>query len=102
MLHCALHYPPIPEAHLGLHRMHIDVDKVRRDHDIETECGTRTRRDRRAIRLLSRAHEAVIANGASVHGEEDAPPRGAHVGGTLDEPRNVNRAVYVIDVHESL
>ena len=82
--------------------MHVDVDQISGDDDVETERWTRARRNRRAIRLLGCAHDAVIANGAAIHGEEEAAAGRAHVRGTLDQSGHVNGAVDIIDRHETL
>ena len=101
VFHRALHRPPVAEAHLGLHGMHVDVDEVGRDHDIEAERRSRTSGHRGAVRLLRRAHDAVIANGAPVDGEEKAPSRRADIAGSLDEAGDVNGAVHVVHRHQA-
>ena len=96
----ALDLPAIAKAHLGFRGMHVHVDHVRGDDDLEKQRRANAGRNRRAIRRLGRAHETRVAHGALIHRHEHAPSRGADVGRPLDETRDVRRAAHVVDVEQ--
>ena len=93
----ALHVPPIPESDLGLGRMHIHVHIRSRHRELEQEGGANAGRNGRPVRGLGGADHSVVAHGAAVHGDEDAPARQADVDGTLDQPADAHRAGQVVD-----
>ena len=97
----ALDLPAIAKAHLGLRRMHVDVDHVRGDDDVEKQRRTNAGGNRRSIRRFGGAHDSRVANRAPVHREKDAPRRRADVGRPFDEPGHVRRAAHVVDVEQA-
>ena len=72
----ALDLPAIAKAHLGLGRMHVDVDHVRGDDDVEEERRTHAGGNRRSIRGFGGAHDARrrAPRGRSPRGTRAASP----------------------------
>ena len=101
VLHGPLDRPPIAEPHLGLRRMHVHIDRIRGEDDVEEQRRTHSRGESSTdTRLPPRARSPASRIGAAVHGQEGAAARGADIRRSLDEPADVDRAAHVVDLDQ--
>jgi hypothetical protein len=80
--------------------VHVDVDQIRRDGELEQERRTHAAGKGRAIRRFGSAYDAMVAHGASIHRDEDPTRPGACVAGSFHQPRDLNRSADAIDLDE--
>ena len=82
--------PLIQEPHLGLRRMHVDVDAVRRHVDEQVHLGTALLDGRDAVRLLNGVRDGPVAHDASVDEDVLRPARRPFVGERRDVPADAD------------
>ena len=98
----ALDLPPIAKSNFGLGGMHVHVDRVRGDDDVEKQRRSHAGGNRRPIRCLGGARRVP---GRAPRGHSPKGRRGASPCPTSDgrstKPGDVRRAAHVVDVEQT-
>src|SRR5207253_1231852 len=92
----------IGEAHLGLLRMDVHVDEVRRDLDPDDADRIPSSVEHRAIRVRDRAREQAIAYVTSVDEEREAGRSRARALGRTEHRFDAQRTALGLDLRKRL
>jgi len=96
-----LELPSIPKPNLGLRRVHVDVDRVARGHDLEEHGRPNAGRNCGPVRELHGSDDSGIPNGPTIDRQVDPAAGCPNVARALDESADVRGPADVLNLEQA-